>query len=96
MWVINIEANSVLISVNAPENKLSNAMLSECLSNVIQGFSFLSKSGSRGHLIWENSLLIFKIGKTRMETLKSLFHLKIIQKHEKLHFRTIKNIKFGF
>ena len=40
----------------------------------------------------KNSQLIFKIGKTRLEKLNSLFYFKIIQKHGKLHFRTIKNI----
>ena len=43
----------------------------------LQGFSYLSISGSRGRLIWENSSLIFKIGKTGLEKLNSLFYLII-------------------
>ena len=64
---------------------------------IIQGFSCLSKSGSRGRLIWENSLLIFKIGKNGLGKPYSLFDIKIIQKHAKLHLITSKNIlKFVF
>ena len=42
----------------------------------------------------KNSSLIFKIGNTELEKVNtcSLFYFKIIQKHGKLHFRTIKNI----
>ena len=51
----------------------------------VQGFSYLSKSGSRGRMTWEKQL-----AKTRLE--KRLFYFKIIQKHGKLLFRAIKNV----
>ena len=63
------------------------------LTNVLwiltQGFSCLSKSGSRGRLIWGKQPANIQIG---LEKLNSLFYFKIIQKHGKLHHRTIKNI----
>ena len=40
-----------------------------------QGFSYLSKSGSRGRLIWEKSSIKFKIGKNGLEKLNSLILL---------------------
>ena len=57
-----------------------------------QGFSYLSKSGSRGCLIWEKQLANIQNWETGLEKLNSLFYCIIIQKHGKLHHRTIKSI----
>ena len=68
------------------------------LSNwIINTFNYCSRNfptflnqGPGATWFGKNSTLIFKIGKTWPEKLKSLFYCKIIQKHGKLHFRTIK------
>ena len=60
---------------------------------MVQGFSYFSISGSRGHLIWEKLLAnVQNWEKTGLEKLIGLLYIKIIQRHEKLHFRTVKNI----
>ena len=53
----------------------------------VQGFYYLSKSGSWGRMTWKKQL-----AKTRLEKLNGLFYFEIVQKHGKLLFRAIKNV----
>ena len=45
-------------------------------ADLIQGFSYLSKSGSRGRLLGKTAHKYSKLGKTRLEKLNSPFYFR--------------------